>query len=1470
MKSINGRYEIIKEIGTGEYGIIYQVRDLYDKAAPIKALKLFDSDKHGKNKDSFFQEFLYARSVTLTCTAKYYDFSRVFLLDDTPFNGDYFYYTMEFVDGLTLNNYLFTDKNEKKNILEQITIAVQWLHYNGFWHGDLSPGNIIISFDKEIIFIDFFPHGHIEDEIREFKAMMQETFHFSVDDFRAHISKEEIGLTLLKSIRRLGFSPALIEPSLDNLYEHLRAFNKENFPFTLYNMVNFSEEYFPLAMQSVKPRLGINGLHVKEIFVNGDPHSFAREFYFALLHDPVLKTIFTADQNLQDSLKKITYDSFSNIHNKYARFIVERLLEGLNASGKTAVIIRNIRTADSFSKEVLSEILKNHAGKNLVFFINDNINREFYKESAGKNWIVIEDFTHPATPEFKEAYCSTLNRYLMSELTGLEFSHLCSIKQIDIIPAMRFLMYMDLSAPYEELIRLIATFDPEKNRSLFYDSLLSDPALKELLYQAVYLDNPMRISYFSELAGKKFQRLFQNLIIEGVFIPGAEKTVHLADQNLFTRIRNEIKKLSEGQQKHLAVKAAALYEKHETELSPQEKIALIINYGRSGDVEKAMNYLFRCFFVHKEASSALLKNNLSWYIKKLYSEIKKTSDTYPPRTAQIIHLAYISFADDLKEEIRLTNLKKMAKTTHLNPDIRMTLLHEVVENLLTLSRAGEMKPVIEEMKKLIPEVDFQFAIKAYLAEIQYFYSIQDIDTMIRLCRSLSQIIQKEQPDDPDNIGMKLITYYAFYYEHRGNLTAYKRIIEVYLHRTEQLDNPRFRYMAHSYYGYYYHLKGDSAQSRHSFQLALQEAETLQDFYYLMIAYNNLAVNEPDTQQRAVYYYQGLKFAEFTENTRNKILIILNLVNTVPPEEAYALYHKYEHFINQLNTEDAFVIQYRYSLYISLADSLLALKKMDDLKSLNTMIQKEKIEGFQASDATAMRQIFIKKSQLLLGDIHQGFLNDLPQILSTAGAASFTTIKDFLYGTAAWILPYSEIKSATRFFIEHQSKQGSIKTVSDLRVWHQLENNTLFHKRPDKIVRYIRFFYDNSSFPFINAAVRLHLAKALKSLGDSTYLCELSRIKETLKMIPPSFRENNPICQNIQKDFPEEYDRLFKNRNRPALHVKDFSLLIEDIKELSGKNLSQSDFFKSFLSLFARFFHFDRGLFVRNHFGQLKEESFFINRPGVFPPGVPSLYDKYISHLKDSSFIKTVKHPEIKNILMLPLINKKIWSRAKEKTKRAKKTDFNQMNYLEAFLYFDRSHDVNVKYNRDTLNTLLLFLNEYWQNRLSEDKYMRDPLTELYFKDVFLQKMKGLIFSEGERQPLPLSLLMIDIDNYKGINDTFGHQRGDAILREIAGLISKTIRSYDLAGRYGGDEFIVALPNTTLSNGRLIANRIREQVEHAQLMGLIRKITISIGLSHYPTDSRLIEELIQKADHCLLQAKEMGKNTIVTTHASLRS
>lgn len=122
----------------------------------------------------------------------------------------------------------------------------------------------------------------------------------------------------------------------------------------------------------------------------------------------------------------------------------------------------------------------------------------------------------------------------------------------------------------------------------------------------------------------------------------------------------------------------------------------------------------------------------------------------------------------------------------------------------------------------------------------------------------------------------------------------------------------------------------------------------------------------------------------------------------------------------------------------------------------------------------------------------------------------------------------------------------------------------------------------------------------------------------------------------------------------------------------------------------------------------------------------------------------------------------------------------------------------------------------------------------------------------------LSIIMIDIDDFKLINDKFGHLKGDKALVEIAQKISEAIRGFDTVGRYGGEEFLVILPNTDLDNAHKASERIRLNIEKA-LFENVGKITISAGYVEYKNES--MDELIDLADQNLYKAKNAGKNRV---------
>lgn len=149
--------------------------------------------------------------------------------------------------------------------------------------------------------------------------------------------------------------------------------------------------------------------------------------------------------------------------------------------------------------------------------------------------------------------------------------------------------------------------------------------------------------------------------------------------------------------------------------------------------------------------------------------------------------------------------------------------------------------------------------------------------------------------------------------------------------------------------------------------------------------------------------------------------------------------------------------------------------------------------------------------------------------------------------------------------------------------------------------------------------------------------------------------------------------------------------------------------------------------------------------------------------------------------------------------------------------------------------------------------LRDGLTGLanhrHFQEILVQEIENT----KKKERVSLSILMVDIDHFKSLNDTFGHQKGDEVLQEVAKLLLEEVRSCDLVGRYGGEEFVIILVDTDLEKGREIAERIRTRVENHKF-GVDRKVTISIGLATYPKNAKDKGSLIREADLALYLAK----------------
>lgn len=157
----------------------------------------------------------------------------------------------------------------------------------------------------------------------------------------------------------------------------------------------------------------------------------------------------------------------------------------------------------------------------------------------------------------------------------------------------------------------------------------------------------------------------------------------------------------------------------------------------------------------------------------------------------------------------------------------------------------------------------------------------------------------------------------------------------------------------------------------------------------------------------------------------------------------------------------------------------------------------------------------------------------------------------------------------------------------------------------------------------------------------------------------------------------------------------------------------------------------------------------------------------------------------------------------------------------------------------------------------------DGLTELYNHRYFQEQMQNQV-SHANRYEVPLSLIIVDIDFFKKFNDTYGHQSGDAVLRQVAFILKKNVRSTDIVCRYGGEEMSIILPNTKYEEAVSIANKLCALVAEKKCKlsnGRESNVTISLGVSTFGTDGETPAMIIEAADKRLYNAKENGRNRV---------
>jgi diguanylate cyclase (GGDEF)-like protein len=185
------------------------------------------------------------------------------------------------------------------------------------------------------------------------------------------------------------------------------------------------------------------------------------------------------------------------------------------------------------------------------------------------------------------------------------------------------------------------------------------------------------------------------------------------------------------------------------------------------------------------------------------------------------------------------------------------------------------------------------------------------------------------------------------------------------------------------------------------------------------------------------------------------------------------------------------------------------------------------------------------------------------------------------------------------------------------------------------------------------------------------------------------------------------------------------------------------------------------------------------------------------------------------------------------------------------------------------DTIALALTNLLLRETLRNQSIRDPLTGL-FNRRFMEESLERELHRATRNQRPLGLIMLDLDHFKNFNDTFGHEAGDTLLRELGKFLKGCIRAGDIACRYGGEEFLLLLPEASLEITRERAQKLCDEIHHLQVQHLgqiLGDVTLSLGVAVFPEHGQQPEDVMRAADTALYSAKQKGRNQVVIAKRS---
>ncbi|HDS02428.1 MAG TPA: diguanylate cyclase [Firmicutes bacterium] len=1471
MERINGRYTIQKEMAKGEFGVIYQVLDSDDPKCLLKSMKIYNSDKMGDSwLGQFKREYKYLSEIFLPCVVKVYDFDSIHTIDGAAFMGNYCFYTMEYLEYPSL--FELWQKNEIEDpdaVLQSVGHYLSLMHQYDYVHGDLNLKNILLTPDHNVIFIDLEPGEEAEKDINDFREiteLLNPTYHSStvLPDIDFIFDRFSFTLDMVPEIKEECVK------LLNQLYE--------NEGMTVSQLTNIPSDIILPLEDYIRMSLQAEGYVFIKISGSKTPYSVMKHFIHYLFSEPRYQPLIRKDRALLQHIMTLQEGDDGDLQISVGDVEITgtfvRLFEELSYYIKPVIFIDGIDFTDAKSIEILKKTIQLYSGKafTLIFhgnshFISEGdvqLTRYFTAERMNETQRS-KELVNGFLGLFESIDMQELKKYLSSAGFWKSIAFMINLKQWR-----PYFEYRDGALVFSGDAE--ALFSAPSYRRVI-DNLLELASSRKLLSAMVYFKKPVRKEFLKSFFGPGFAQEFEKLKTERIIAEYYNAMAEPADYALYEELKKRIRQLPLGESEKNIKKVLAVYERGEGSLSDNELSRYIQYLLRLEDYKRAADVIQRLIYFPEKLSDSEIAERYREIMEDFYQSHGCSFEciTQPGKRA-VIEILFIRSLFSEEDEKAVPFYDRGMEEYQGEREKALFALFKF-SKLNILKKTEEIKPLIDFILESIESLEPGYQALFYAEASNFYEQNWEHGLAVQYARKTLSLCRNKEKCALCYHAMTTIFSSLIYQNDVKRVNAYARY---FIKMGEKDQNYNWLYSLHNNYGVFYYrmIKHDKAIEQ--FKLSSQYAKKGHNYRKIMITLNNISIFEPDVDKKIGYLKEAASYAKMINEKMTLLLIITNMLNTYyltgSFQEAWELVKKNEKALfSPLQISNNSLLRRQLHFYY-VVQWLLVLR--GDKK-----YQKQILHILSATPVNKENPFshYYELDILLARLFVEGYQ---PAHRKTFESLMEKTIEGFeMSAYFTYIVPHlskEEFRKAKKEIHKKMLKKHG-EVFSDYEMVFKIEEDPRL-REPEKRIRYIRqnfkiSLYDHwaSAGQYFYWKIQLLLAKALYDTGSADFKKHLSLFVEYYKRAmeqAKGSRSATPTFLFHLKEYCEEFFPLInldlkKGKKCPSLNViiSSYRQLTDQLKD---SHPADPAYLSNAMKAVSANFFYDRIIFFQKEGTEFVEKVRIHSTPVLYHPREEPADHDYALCDYDGRIHRCEKcgHSALTEYMIIPLMDKNAVLRfSKEKTNGSSSLNRKSHLPLLGYIYMDKKHLVKTDYDMSMLEMVQLYFLRYLETVILENVYMRDALTSLYVRDVFMNAVKDYIYTGANRHKR-FVLCMLDIDHFKEVNDLYGHQKGDEILKKTALLVKKLLRSSDNIGRYGGEEFALMFPDEGMSSGMKIAERIRKTIEESKLMGSSRSLTVSIGLAAYPEDSKWVEELIGVADKRLYTAKQQGRNRIV--------